>query len=177
MPEVRQAVGSTLWGLGDSAREDCVLLAHALPMDTAPVVWTSAERKARETAEVLALRLGRDVRTDPRLSEVDRPPTWDRDYREVAASYLAGEVEPGWEPPNAVVVRFAAGIAAASERADTAEDVIVVNHGLAMSLWMASRLPLDVVSWWKSLTFPDAWRVDLDAQTVEHLWLGGREGT
>ncbi|HMO54121.1 MAG TPA: hypothetical protein PJ994_06430, partial [Tepidiformaceae bacterium] len=62
-------------------------------------------------------------------------------------------------------------------RADTAEDVIVVNHGLAMSLWMASRLPLDVVSWWKSLTFPDAWRVDLDAQTVEHLWLGGREGT
>ncbi len=176
IPEVRRGVASKLWGLGESAREDCVLLAHALPHDLAPTVWSSDERKARETADVLALRLGLEVRTDPRFAEVDRPQIWDRDYREVAAAYLAGVVEPEWESPETVRTRFGAAITEALSAA-AGRDVLVVNHGLAMSLWAASVVPLDITEWWRALTFPDAWRIDPEAGSATHLWLGGREGT
>ena len=61
MPEVVQGTSSKFWGLSEAAREDCVMLAHALPAGLASPIWSSDERKARETAEVLGLRLGLDV--------------------------------------------------------------------------------------------------------------------
>jgi broad specificity phosphatase PhoE len=173
LPEVHQGTSSKLWGLGESAREDCVLLAYALPPGI-PRIISSDERKARETADVLGLRLGVQVEVDPRFQEVDRPQVWDRDYREVAAGYLSGIHEPGWESQGSVVDRFRAGIEQATDT--FGEDIVVVNHGLAMSLWVASAVSIDLVPWWKALTFPDAWRVDVPAGTVEHLWLGGRAG-
>ena len=175
LPEIERGLASKLWGLSESSREDCVLLAHALPAPVAGAVVTSDERKARETAEVIALRLGLQVETDPRLAEVDRPQVWDRDYREVAAAYLAGTPEPGWEAREAVVGRFAAAVTDARVRAEGA-DVIVVSHGMAISLWVASVCTIDLPAWWRELTLPDAWRVDPAAGTVEHLWMGGTSG-
>ena len=173
MPEVVQGTSSKLWGLGESAREDCVLLAHALPPEVTRII-SSDERKAKETADVLGLRLGVQVEVDPRFQEVDRPQVWDRDYREVASGYLSGVREPGWEDRESVVERFAAGIEQAL--ATFGDDIVVLNHGMALSLWVASVVDIDLVPWWKALTFPDAWRVDVAAGTVEHVWLGGRAG-
>ncbi len=101
-PLVTPGTASNLWTLGESAKEDCVLLAHALPKDVAPVVYTSPEPKAAETATVIALRLGLQVQTDARLSEVDRPPVWDDDYRAMVLRYLETTQQPGWEPADAV---------------------------------------------------------------------------
>ena len=185
LPEVEQGVSSKLWGLSEAAREDCVLLAHALPPGIS-AIYSSDERKARETADVLALRLGLQVQTDERFAEVDRPQVWDRDYREVAAGYLAGAEERGWEPRERVVRRFGAAVQVAGVDADSRvalpgpaptegrDYVVVVSHGMAMSLWIASVVPsLDVVQFWRSLTFPDAWLLDPEGHTAEHLWLGG----
>jgi len=174
MPEVQPGVASTLWGLSESSREDCVLLAHALPPGIS-AIWSSDERKANETADVLGLRLGLPVHMDARFAEVDRPPVWDRDYREVAAAYLAGTREAGWEKPESVAKRFAAGIESAL--AATNGDILVVNHGLAMTLWLNTAVKLEnPVSWWQSLTFPDAWRLDLEAQALARTWMAGRAG-
>jgi broad specificity phosphatase PhoE len=180
MPEVQPGVSSTLWRLGESALEDCVLLAHALPPALGSKVYASNQPKVTQTAGVIALRRGLDVVEDSRLREVEQDHTWIEDYRAAAMEYLEhgphGE-SAGWEPHDRVVERFDAGIAeAVHANTEIAGGVLVVNHGLAMSLWLASRVPLDIVPWWKALTFPDAWRVDLDAGTAEHLWLGGREG-
>ena len=173
LPEVHQGTSSKLWGLGESAREDCVLLAHALPPGI-PRIISSDERKAKETADVLGLRLGVQVEIDPRFQEVDRPQVWDRDYREVAAGYLSGVHEPGWERQESVAARFAAGIEQAV--ATFGEDILVVNHGMALSLWVASVASIDLVPWWRALTFPDAWRVDVNAGTADRIWMGGRVG-
>lgn len=175
MPEVERGVASKLWGLGDAGREDCVLLAHALPRDVAPRIWTSDERKARETADVLALRLGLDVHVDARLAEVDRPTIWDREYRDVAAAYLAGTVEPGWESPEAVRARFREAVDEAVVDA-AGKEVIIVDHGLAMALWASTVVSMDIVEWWRVLTFPDAWRIDLERGTAERVWMEGRAG-
>lgn len=173
MPEVVQGTSSKFWGLSEAAREDCVMLAHAMPVGLASPVWSSDERKARETAEVLGLRLGLDVAIDPRFQEVDRPQVWDRDYREVAEGYLGGTHEPGWESQASVVTRFSAAVAEAQTGGG---DVVVVSHGMAMSLWVASIAGIDIVPWWRELTFPDAWRVEVDGGSVERLWMGGARG-
>ena len=170
MPEVVPGVSSKLWGLSEASREDCVLLAHALPAGIA-AIWTSDERKARETADVLALRVGLPLMIDARFAEVDRPDVWDRDYRDMAAGYLRGVDEPGWEQRTAVAERFDAGIEAAT--AGATGDVVIVNHGLAMTLWLASVTQLESVTWWRSLSFPDAWRFDPRGGSLEHVWMGG----
>jgi broad specificity phosphatase PhoE len=163
MPEVEQGVASKLWGLSEASREDCVLLAHALPQGIS-AIWSSNERKARETADVLALRLGLPVQVNSRFAEVDRPAVWDRNYQEVAAGYLAGASEPGWEPRDDVLARFSAGIAHA--RTSAAGTIVVVSHGMALSLWVASIAPIEIISWWRALALPDAWAVDVDAGEV-----------
>lgn len=171
MPEVKPGVASKLWALGESSREDCVLLAHALPPEIS-AIYSSEEPKAKETADVLGLRLGLPVDVDTRFGEVDRPQVWDRDYREVAAAYLAGREEPGWEARSAVVTRFGGAVRQALAAASA--DVIVATHGLAMTLWVGAAVGLeDPVPWWRELTFPDAWRVDLETGSVERLWMGG----
>ena len=172
MPQVVAGVSSTLWTLGESAREDCVLLAHALPKDLGPVIYTSPEPKAAETAAVLALRLGLQVVKDARLAEADRPTTWDDDYRAMVLEYLERGDQPGWEPAEAVRTRFTAAVDAALA-AHPSGDVIVANHGMALSLYAASVADIDLPAFWRALTFPDAWRVDLDTRVLERLFFGG----
>ncbi len=170
MPNVERGVASRLWTLSEASREDCVLLAHALP-EPVSAIWSSDEPKARETADVLALRLGLLVQIDHAFAEVDRPEIWDRDYREVAAAYLRGTIEPGWEAREAVIRRFSEGVARATQH--TTRDIVVVNHGLALSLWLSTQLQIDIEPWWRALTLPDAWRFEPATGALEHLWLGG----
>ncbi len=178
LPAIERGVSSTLWRLGESALEDCVLLAHGLPGQLGPKVFTSNQPKVVQTAGVIALRRGLEVVKDSRLREVEQNHTWIEDYRAAAVDYLKhgprGEAA-GWEPHDRVVERFGAGVEHAIEaNGDSPGDVLVVNHGLAMSLWLASRVEIPLAEWWRDLTLPDAWRVDLATQAVEHLWLGGR---
>lgn len=173
MPEVRRGVSSRLWALGERGREDCVLLAHALTGPLAPVVFSSDEPKARETAAVTALRRGLRPAVDARFGEVDRPQEWVEDHAALARRYLAGEPLPGWEPHGTVVARFAGAIADAVT-VEGGGDVVVATHGMAMTLWASAVAGIaDPVRWWEALTFPDAWRVDPRAGTLEHLYLGG----
>jgi broad specificity phosphatase PhoE len=139
------------------------------------MVWTSDEPKANETASVIALRRGLDLRVDARLAEVDRPSTWDEDYRALAVRYLMGEELPGWEPRESVVVRFAAAIVDAAAGGD-GRDFVVVDHGLAFSLYAASVVgsALDIAGFWRALAFPDAWRMDLDTGALTRLFVVGR---
>lgn len=173
MPQVTPGTSSTLWTLSEAAREDCVLLAHALSQDIAPVVYTSPEPKAAETAAVIALRLGLQVISDTRLSEVDRPPTWDEDYRSMVLRYLKSGEQPGWEPANSVRARFTAAVDEALA-ANPAGDVIVSNHGMALTLYAASIAAIDLREFWRQLTFPDAWHLDFETKTLERLYQGGQ---
>ncbi|MEP7216513.1 MAG: histidine phosphatase family protein [Anaerolineaceae bacterium] len=172
MPRVTPGTASTLWTLGESAKEDCVLLAHAVPENIAPVIYTSPEPKAAETAAVIALRLSLQVVNDARLSEVDRPPVWDEDYRSMVLSYLHSGVQLGWEPANTVLARFTAAV---DEALDThpVGDLIVSDHGMALSLYAASVAKIDLREFWAQLTFPDAWRLDVEMKTLERLYFGG----
>jgi len=162
-------VDSRKWGIADGADGDCLRLADALPARPA-VVYASAERKAVDTAEAVAARVGAELRTDERFGEVRRPYV-DGDYRTVALAYLRADHD-GWEPRTEVMARFSRALDDAL--ATTSGDVLVVDHGLAMSLYVASVTDVDVVSFWSGLTFPDAWSLDPASRTAERLFDGGR---
>lgn len=172
MPEVQQGVASSLWGLSDPAREDCVLMAHHLALAPGGTIHCSPERKASETADVLGLRIGRHVILDNDLREVDRPDAWSEDYRAQVAAYLGGELMPGWEPRERVLERFSAAVGRAVASSEE-RDSIVVSHGQAISLFVASKVELDVVAFWRSLSLPDAWLLDLSSDELSHLFEAG----
>ena len=165
MPEIQKDVPSSRWRLTESSKEDCVLLAHALPAKLAPVIYHSDQLKAAETALVIALRRGLQMVRDTRLAEVDQSASgWLDDYESVAMRYLETGESPGWEPQPSVVARMdaAVGDALAAQPDDGA--VVLVGHGLAPTLWLHSRSPFDdIAAFWRGLTLPDAWQLDLES--------------
>jgi broad specificity phosphatase PhoE len=161
-------VDSRRWGLAGGARQDCVRLADAIG-SRAAFVHTSDERKAVDTASAIAERWASAVRTDERFGEVRRPYT-DGDYRQIAADYLRNGNDE-WEPRDAVIDRFTAAIDQAGVHDD---ELVVVNHGLAMSLYVASLVDIEAVAFWTALAFPDAWSLDVSTGSLRHVFTEGR---
>lgn len=174
LPDATPGVAPRLWPLADSAAEDCVLVAHALPERLAPTVWSSTERKAEQTAAIIAMRRGVTNTTDARFGEVDRPDEWVEDHRARAAAYLSGTQHPGWEPRATVMHRFAEAVQAARGAMDPERDLVIVTHGMAMSLYLELVARIDIVPFWRALTFPDAWRIDLETEQLTHLYSGAQ---
>ncbi len=175
LPVVSDNVPSTEWTLPESSMEDCVLLAHCLPRALAPIVYSSSQPKAERTAAVIALRCGLRVETNEASREVDKPEEWfpnDYDYRAAAAAYLRDGGRPGWEEQAVVARRFRDAVDGALA-ANPKGDLIVVNHGMALSLYLASKAPIDLVPFWRALTFPDAWRLNLETGELVRLFEEG----
>jgi broad specificity phosphatase PhoE len=153
-----QSVHPTAWHLDDRGRADAARLAERL--EVAPGIGalvTSTEPKALETAEAIGGRWKAPVVSDDRLREASRP--WiGPGYRAVAHRYLRGEVPPGWEPHGEVAARVAATVTEAVAAA-AGQPVVVVSHGLALTIHLGGRLgaAFDRESFWSGLAFPDAW--------------------
>jgi broad specificity phosphatase PhoE len=157
MPDAQARDASHLSHLGASGRAAARRLAGALPRDA--LVLTSQEPRSVQTAEEIAAVRGGDVRVDARVREARRPHHWDERHTERARRYVAGQHYVGWEPQESVARRFDAGVQAGIERRDGAP-LVIVNHGLAMTLWLQSvGAVADVVGFWAGLAFPDAWSV------------------
>jgi broad specificity phosphatase PhoE len=163
MPVVEEGVDSTQWHLDDATRTHAQQWADRLEVGEGIGRLTSSpEPKALETAAAIASRWPADVVTDDRLGEARRP--WiGTGYRAVAHRYLRGEQPDGWEPYASVAERMAAAVGDAL-RSAPGEPVIVVTHGLALSIHLGDRLGADFdrESFWSRLAFPDAWALDGD---------------
>jgi len=70
---------------------------------------------------------------------------------------------------DAVVARFSEGVAEAQRGGG---DVVVVDHGMALTLWVASVARIELAAWWRALTVPEAWRVDPPTGESELLFRG-----
>lgn len=134
-----------------------------------------SQPKAERTAAVIALRRGLTVVTDEAFREVDKPEEWfdnDDDYRATAAGYLREGGRAGWEEPAAVARRFGDAVDRALA-ANPSGNLVVVNHGMAVSLYLASKTTIDLVPFWRALTFPDSWRLDLETGELVRLFEDG----
>lgn len=164
---VRHSMASTTdahpteWRLDDDGWSDARRLARRLEVgDGIGSLVTSTEPKALETAEAIGQHWGVDVTADERLREAVRP--WiGPGYRAVVHRYLRGELPPGWEPHEAVAARVGAAVWDARSSSGGGP-VVVVSHGLALSLHLRGSLghDFDMEAFWSCLSFPDAWALD-----------------
>ena len=163
MPAVEEGVDSTDWHLDAATKAHAETWADRLEVgDAIGVLVASTEPKALETAEAIAARWPAEVLPDDRLREARRP--WiGTGYRAMAHRYLRGEQHEGWEAHDAVEQRMHVAVAEAISRSGDGS-VVVVTHGLALSLHLGQRLggDFDRESFWSRLAFPDAWVLDGD---------------
>jgi broad specificity phosphatase PhoE len=163
MPATIEGVHPNEWHLDDAAKDHAEAWASRLEVgDGAFRLVSSTEPKALETATAVARRWDGEVVPDERLREAQRP--WiGPGYRAVAHRYLRGELPDGWEPHADVASRMGAAVTEALAAA-TGAPVVVVTHGLILSVHLGDRLGADFdrESFWSRLAFPDAWALDAD---------------
>ncbi|WP_430780231.1 histidine phosphatase family protein [Actinoplanes sp. G11-F43] len=170
MPAVDPDVPAEQWQLAPESRVAARLLR--LHVRHPAYYVASTEPKAAQTIQEIA-GAQRVVR-DAGLAEVHRPHVWfaDGGYHSAALAYTRGERPDGWEPHDQVIGRFdAAVVRHAAEAVAQNRTLVIGTHGLALTVWMASRYQLatDPARFWAGLRSPDIVEIDLRAATVSCL--------
>ncbi|HEY3970196.1 MAG TPA: histidine phosphatase family protein [Solirubrobacteraceae bacterium] len=168
--------------LDDTGREQAADLAERAAAGTADGVsfvalWCSPLLRARETADIVAARLGLQPREEPRLMETDAGDWTDRLFTDVHAEDpdgFAGFIEgrpdfgfPGGESFAQQGVRVAAALADV-ERGDL--PALVVCHGVVIRIALFQRAGHKVAL---AERVPNAALVPLDPAEAESADVGG----
>jgi len=143
------------------------------------VLWCSPLLRARETADIVAVRLGLEPKEEPRLMETDAGDWTDRLFSDVQAEDpdgFAGFIEgrpdfafPGGESFAQQGVRVAAALADV-ERGEL--PALVVCHGVVIRIALYQRAGHKVAL---AERVPNAALVPLDPVEAEHAEMGGGE--
>jgi broad specificity phosphatase PhoE len=169
-PVIDPSVPAERWQLAPEGR---AAARNLRPLVAGPAYYVaSAEPKALQTLQEITGHT--DLTTDAGLVEVRRPQVWSDNstYRSTARSYIEGIVPDGWEPHNQVIGRFDHAIVChASAATAQARTLVIGSHGLAATLWLASRYHLepDPSGFWAALRFPDVIEVDLLRDVVRRV--------
>ncbi len=148
------------WRLSEEGREAARALAARLTGFDVSTIWTSPERKARETADLLAEMLGRPVQEAADLREHGRglfifagQEQLEDGVRRLLASH--DDLVFGDETARDVLGRMERALAEAAQDA-AGRDSLVVTHGTTTTIVLARRCGIDAFAFWRSLTTPAA---------------------
>ncbi len=163
------------WSLTQRGRARASELGNALAARSGITgLWTSPERKARETAQLSVPGAAAVVRHE--LGEVRRP--WYPSagaLRAAVSVYLRGGEVEGWEPHEDVLNR----VASVQREVPTTGRVVLVSHGVLITTWLAIAVRLDdPFRFWEAPRLPDAWAVDFGTGALERITMArtGRAG-
>jgi broad specificity phosphatase PhoE len=153
----RRFQGQGAVGLSERGREQARALAEAAAGHDFAALWSSPLPRARQTAEIVAERLGLEIADEPRLMETDTGAWTDRTFAEVEiedpgrfAAWVAGDpgfAFPGGESFADQQERVSAAVADIRATGDL--PALVVCHRNSMRLVLereqGRRLTLDEV--------------------------------
>jgi broad specificity phosphatase PhoE len=144
-------------------------------------LWCSPLLRARETADIVAGRIGLEPREDPRLMETDAGDWTDRSFADVQAetpdafaAFVGGKPDfafPGGESFAQQGVRVAAALADIEQGTLPA---LVVCHGGVIRIALFQRAGRDVAM---DQRVPNGALVPLDQAATGHADLGGGAAT
>jgi broad specificity phosphatase PhoE len=166
-PLVADGMPTTHWPLTDEGRTRATALGRSLA-DThrTTTTWTSPARRASETAALVVPSVAFHVREE--LSEVKKP--WyltTEEHAKATARYLEGEDVHGWEGRGDVVARLSA---LETDFGPPADDLIIVSHGVLLTIWLDHQIGLsDPYRFWSNLRMPDAWLADFENKSLHRL--------
>jgi broad specificity phosphatase PhoE len=154
------------WQLNDQGRRLCRALASSLRIHELGVLVSSEERKAVETAEIVAKHLAIDARTAPGLDEHRRPfvPA-PAEFDRLMELFFA---EPhdrafGEESAEEAFARFAGAIDAVLA-SEPDRNVGIVAHGTVIALYAAPMFGVGAAALWERLQMPSFVVVDTEAR-------------
>jgi broad specificity phosphatase PhoE len=163
--------------LDDTGRAQAADLAERASAHDFAALWCSPLLRARETAEIVAARIGIEPRDDPRMMETDAGDWTDRLFTDVQAEdpegfsgFINGDpgfAFPGGESFARQGVRVGAALADI-ERGDL--PALVVCHGVVIRIALFQRAGHRVAL---AERVPNAALVPLDPVEAEHAELGG----
>lgn len=137
------------WGLNDIGRRRAAAFAVAEPLANVSCIWTSAEKKARDTADILAAPKILPVSIDPRLGENDRSTTGFLPPPEFEAAADAFFANPhvsyrGWERAIDAQTRIVSAVRKIVRRHSGGDLAIVTHGGVGTLLWCRlADVPID----------------------------------
>jgi broad specificity phosphatase PhoE len=167
-PDIDPTLPASEWPLTARGVASTRRLAATLSDFGPTVIVSSPERKAVETANLIAESLEIAVAVDARVSEHGAgPDAFINDYAEFRAM-----VQRHFEEASDVVFRqessleAGARFAACAGELCQADDIpVLVSHGRIMASWLAELSGTPAWEIWTNLRLPDLIEVDLDAQT------------
>jgi broad specificity phosphatase PhoE len=167
--------------LDDTGREQAAELAERAAAHSFAALWCSPLLRARETADIVAARIGLEPVEDARLMETDAGDWTDRSFAEINAhspeafaAFVAGHPAfafPGGESFAEQELRVSAALAHVEEGLLPA---LVVCHGMVIRAALASRSEQPLTSFQR---VPNAALVPLDPRAALGAELGGGEAT
>jgi broad specificity phosphatase PhoE len=171
LPTIDPNKPAATWQLSPEGVERCHRLATCLTDFLPAVLVSSAEPKARATADHLAERLALTATTIDGLEEQHRmtaPFLAHGALSEAMRSFFAspGELVFGEETAEAAFSRFSTTIDhLLGEHAD--RNLLVVTHGTVMSLYLSRWARIDPYLFWEKLGLPSFAVVDRRTMLIE----------
>jgi broad specificity phosphatase PhoE len=165
--------------LDDTGRVQAADLAERASAHGFAALWCSPLLRARETADIVAARIGIEPREDPRLMETDAGDWTDHLFTDVQAEdpdgfagFINGDPSfafPGGESFAQQGIR----VAAALENVEQGElPALVVCHGVVIRIALFQRAGRKVAL---AERVPNAALIPLDPVEAEHADVGGGE--
>jgi broad specificity phosphatase PhoE len=156
-PQVDPHTSSDQWTLADEGRAACNALADALRGQAFDTIVSSAEPKARETAEIIGTKLAKPVRTADGLQEHDRrnvPHMEAREFISHVALFFrdADRLVLGDETADEAYDRFATAVDGVLS--EEPGDVAIVSHGTVIALFAERRAKQDPFPLWRRMGQP-----------------------
>ncbi len=158
LPQIDDDVASHRWVLSEAGRDRCDWLASQLADQGVTPLYASLEPKALETAALVAVRLGLEVRPRRDLHENDRT-----GLGFLAMDELRARIGRFFDEPSALVIgtetaeaagrRFEAAVRALLVEAGD-QTAAVVTHGTVLTTLVARYNPIQPFAFWDSLTMP-----------------------
>jgi broad specificity phosphatase PhoE len=168
-PRIDPDIPPSKWELCPDGRIAAVALAGKLAVYSPACVVSSTERKAEETAHILADELKVPLEFDAGLGEHKRPSASfgsEQEFQARIAEIFANPrvPAPGGESAEEACERLAAALARHAAR-----PLVAVTHGTVLSLYIAYLLGLDAHDLWRALHTPDAFVFDAENKLIARV--------
>jgi len=154
-PDILPHVAARRWRLSAKGRRQAFALADRLAAYLPFALIASPEPKARETAGIVASRLGLDMTIGPELYEHDRsnvPFLSQTAFLEAVAEFFARpeELVFGSETAHQARQRFTRAVEQIIA-AHPDENIVIVAHGTVISLFVGHHTGIDPFPLWQRL--------------------------
>jgi broad specificity phosphatase PhoE len=170
LPEIVEALPARKWTLSEDGRSRARKLAERLLPYKPDIIVSSVEPKARETASILAERLGLVVHSVEGLHEHDRSSTpyhSRKDFQQLVQDFFRNpdRLVFGRETAAQALVRFQEAVESVRKSYQD-KIVVIVSHGTVISLFVSWLTSCDGYVLWQELGLPSFAVLDMQPRKI-----------